>query len=492
MSLSSASVPVAPLVAETLPWVLGGLLLYWLALLWLPSRWYQKLENLSDYFLAGQKLTVFPIALSFMASWFGASSMKGSLEAYLSDGLSAIWLLAIPSLLSTVIIAAFLAERVAKQPELSQPEAMETHYGSGARLGLSVVIIVATTTYLASQSIAAGQLLGGLLGWPMELATALVFGGVVIYSALGGYAAVVMTDMAQVLLIGAGLLLLLGQALGFHVSNGFTGLANAAPDFWNVLPADPWNAGALALSFALGWCIAPEMWQRMRSAPTPKTAKRSAWLGVSILWVFLGIALAVGLLGPGVLSSVNAEGQGLLGLSLALPHPVLSSVVILALLAAVSSSMDSSLNVGSFVLTHDVAQRYFLPKASSRQLLFISRLATVLMALPAYFIATRFQDIIHVLWLSADVYACSMFWPIIGLLFDREASLNPRRGLWAMVAGGSVAGLTAGVQYGVLPWSAWYPQGGWATLMGVALSGLAYWLSRNTQPADTSQPCTAC
>jgi Na+/proline symporter len=316
--------------------------------------------------------------------------------------------------------------------------------------------------------VAAGQLFSGLLGWPVELATGAMLAAVLIYSVLGGYLAVVLTDMAQMVLIVLALVLLFGNTAYLASAQGLPQLVahwqQLPSSFWQLAGSDWPTQIALTLSFAMGWSIAPEMWQRMSSLKNPQLASKAAWRGVAMLSFLLLIVFGIGLLGATLHLGDAAGKNGLLMLAQLMPHPALAALVVLGFLAAVSSTMDSSINVGSLVLTHDLYQRLIAPKASNRHLLWASRVATVLVALPAYVIAIRFQNLIQVLWLSVDVYACALFWPIIGLLYDANAPQGGRRGRWAIAVGASVSALTALFQYGLLPPVAWYPAGPWATL----------------------------
>jgi hypothetical protein len=177
----------------------------------------------------------------------------------------------------------------------------------------------------------------------------------------------------------------------------------------------------------------------------------------------------------GAVLGLNTSGgehpEVLVRLAEALPSPVLSWTVIIGFLAAVTSTMDSVLNVGSLTLTHDLYARFFRPKAKMGELLWVSKIATLLVPIPALWIALNRSDLMGVLWLSADVYACTMLVPIIALLFAK----TPHRlgGQWAMLFGGAVAFGTILTQYHFVTWAWWIPSP-YATLVGIGMSALGY------------------
>ena len=100
------------------------LIAYFLGIFLVTRLFPRRVQNLQDFFLAGRSLGSFPVALALAASWFGASSTLGSINAFHNEGLSGVWRLVIPSILSFIVITFSIAKRVARQGYLSQPEAV--------------------------------------------------------------------------------------------------------------------------------------------------------------------------------------------------------------------------------------------------------------------------------------------------------------------------------------------------------------------------------
>ncbi|MBX2861738.1 MAG: sodium:solute symporter family protein [Vampirovibrio sp.] len=448
----------------------------------------RKLVTLPDFFLAGRSLGSLPITFTFVASWFGAASTIGSVGAFHDLGLSGAWKLVIPSFLSCALITFVMARRVRRQNSLSQPEAVEKHYGRLGQFLLSLVILSSVTVFVSSQMVAGGALFHSFLGLDVIQTTLLITGVVVIYSMLGGYFAVVVTDIGQFVMFTLALLTLLGFCLYY---------AWVTPDFFQHLstqiPPTFWQPGEnllenlfLTLTFVTAWIIAPEMWQRMSSARNEKQAFQGAERASIVIFGLFTVVAAIGILSAGI---VNNGQSALYDLARLLPHPALTGLVLAGVLAAITSTMDSSINVGSLTLTRDLYQGFLRPQATEKELLFVSRMATVLVVIPATLIALRFQSIIQVLWISADIYASTMFFPIMGLLYVK----NPGKwsGTLAMIFGTTAVLVSASNQYGWVsspgswPWPSWP----YSTLVGVMLSGvgfgLGYWISRwNNQSLD--------
>lgn len=471
-------------------WSVLFLALYFVVVLLAARLFARQAVTLKDYFLAGRSLGSWPVALTFAASWFGATSTMGSINAFHQYGLSGAWMLVIPSLLCFIVITGGLAKRVAQQPYLSQPEAIEAQYGRAGRFLLALVILVASTVLIGSQMVAAGKVFQTVFGLDIVLATLICTSVVVAYAAVGGYFTVVVTDVIQIALV----------ILAFVVLFGFT-LTQAVPDTaaWQTFlvqqPAHFWDITYgwrehvfLVFTFVLGWSIAPEMWQRMSSTRNPELAFWAGLQGGLILTGLFALVVSIGLLSSQLVPA--GDDAVLVSLIQQIGHPVVAALVMLGLIAAVTSSMDSTLNVGSLTLTHDLYRGFFRPQASMQELLWVGRIATVLIVLPAMAIALAFQDIIRILWVSADIYASSMFVPIVGLLYLRR----PGRwsGILAMGLGGLTATLGALFQYGVLPNTLNWPGYPYSTLLGVGMSLVGFLiglsLSRRTLRRTVATP----
>ena len=459
-----------------------SLLLFLGLVLVLVWRFRQPIHSLVDFFLAGKTLGVFPIAITFVASWFGAASTIGTVNAVHEHGLVGLWQIAVPSVCSCLVITFFLAKRVHAQQSLSQPQAVERYYGPVGRLLLSLIVLASTITFVSAQLVAGGMVCQAAFGLDNTTAPLILATGVVIYSVLGGFLAVVITDMVQFVGFTLAILLLLGwtcwagpdhvQILSYDWQMRLTSHLNFLPTSWSGEQGWMQQLGLL-FAFVPAWCIAPEMWQRMTAIPTARQAKLSAGLASSVLLLLFMLIACIGMLST--LWIFHPDDKTILiDMAQMLPFPILTSVVVLGVMSAITSTMDSSLNVGSLTVVHDLYHRWLRPyirrdAENEAELLWISRLSILLMAVVAVIIALRHKDLIETLWLSADIYASAMFVPIIGLLYLKEP---PRlAGILAMAFGLVGIVLGHGAHSGWLPfltslWPAWP----FSTIVGIIMS----------------------
>ncbi len=447
-------------------------------------------ESTDQFYLANRALGWVVVGFTFAASWFGASSTLVTLDALVTRGWNGLWDIAIPSLLSCVAISFFLARRVAGwcrarmtddasgNGPLSMAQAVGLAYGPLGRWGLATIIVMASTTFMAAQLVAVGQVAHTLLAWPFVV-TVSGFGlAVLVYSVLGGYRAVVVTDVVQLVLVAVGLAIplawfgLFGQAHAW-VTLSTVPLANGA----SIAPTTAqWGT---VLTFVIGWMVAPEMWQRMQSLRLGQDARLAALWGAGLLLGLFGLIIALAWLASGLGYSATTATHGSAGvvwgqLAHWVASPVWQAVMVIGVVCAIASTMDSTLNVGSMVLSHDVMPARW----QSVGPLVLSRLAMVVMLIGAWVVAVRFQDVLHILWLSADFYASVVALPVVVMLYQPKHQLPSNAvasaARWAM---GTGAAITLLLRFSPLLWPAtgvMLPTWPWTTLWAVASSAVVF------------------
>jgi SSS family solute:Na+ symporter len=420
------------------------------------------------------------------------------MDAYREQGWAALWWLPLPSLLSLLITAGLLSKRVKQCGYPTMPTAVNLCYGRSAKVALMLVLLLGNTTAIAAQLIAVGTLFSPLLGWPFVPSFLVVLLPVVAYCCYGGYKAVVLTDKFQLYLLAFALALLVGNSGLSLFSPEQVGqpLANRLnfSALWQTLAhgAQASEAGLSGLKawlaagiMGLSWSLSPEMWQRMVSAKTPQVAQRSAWLAAGMIGLLsLMVGLAVLLAWPMLLPKAQAGAPVLFQLASFLPVP-LAALVMAGFLAAVTSTLDSILSVGSQTLTMDAFATLY-PKASGATLQRVGILTTLLLPLPAVAIAWHFRDILSVLWLATDVYACTLLVPLAMVLLAHPAKPHRLGGRLAMLAGGAV-GITLLLQK---LGGATLPMPGWVTLCGVLASAVGYAIGVALSPQQTNSQLT--
>ena len=337
------------------------LVVYFALVAYLGYRASRAIKTSDDLFLAGRALGWGAIGLSLFASNISSTTLIGlSGQAY-ATGLpvSAYEFVAgVPLILLAFVYAPlFLKARVTTVPEYLELrfDRRVRLYFSGATIGLTIIVDTAGGLYAGA--VVLRTFFPGLDLWATCAAIG-IFAGV--YTAAGGLRAVVYTDMLQaiVLLLGGALLtVVLFEKLDWSWSRV---VASAPADHFSLVrPLDdetlPWTGlmiGVPLLGFWY-WVTNQYIVQRVLGAKDLKNAQYGALLagGLKLLPLFvmvlpgaMAISLYPGLPNPDmVFPTLVAE---------ALPVGA-TGLVLAGLIAAIMSSVDSTLNASSTLIVHD-------------------------------------------------------------------------------------------------------------------------------------------
>lgn len=342
-----------------------------------------------DLFLAGRTLGWGAIGLSLFASNISTTTLIGLSGAAYADGIAVSayeWLAGVPLIvLAFVFVPMFLRARITTIPEY-----LEIRYSRSVRLYFSAVTILLTVLVDTAGGLYAGAIVLQTYYptadlWVFCLIVGLFAG---IYTAAGGLKAVVYTDVLQavVLIVGCSVLtlLLFGQ---FGFSLDAVRAATPADHFSIVKPIDdpqlPWPGlamGVVLLGFWY-WVTNQYIVQRVLGAKDLRNAQQGAMFAGALKLLPIFIMVMPGAMAISLYPDIPSADMVFPTLiTRALPAG-LTGLVLAGLIAAIMSSVDSTLNSSSTLVVHDFIRkpgREISPEATRRY----GQLATiVIMAL---------------------------------------------------------------------------------------------------------------
>lgn len=322
-------------------------------------------KNSSDFFLAGKTLSWWVVGLSIIGSNIGSNDYVGAAGSAYKIGIAQAnfeWIGAIPAM----ILAAFLfIPYYWKAGVYSIPEYLGLRYNQGVRFISASVLSVFTVLMVGAFLWSTALMLKTYLGWPIYfsiLVSAFVVG---VYTATGGLKAVTITDTVQVFIMFAGAFGLM--YLGIEKSGGFDSFLNKIntnhPDHLKAfLPANhlefPWPGVVLGLGLVLSpayWCTSQVILQRTLGA-------KSQWDGQAsmIFAAFAKTLVPFLIIFPGFLALVliteplEYPDQALPWVVKNVLPPGLSGLLFVSFIAALQSSVDSTLNSTATMFTRDI------------------------------------------------------------------------------------------------------------------------------------------
>jgi len=413
-----------------------------------------------DLFLAGRSLTWWTIGFSLFASNISSTTLIGLAGAAYTTGISVAnyeWMATIVLVFFAIyFIPVYIRSRIATVPEF-----LEDRFDRRSRLYFSGLTILTNVVVDTAGSLYAGAMVLLTFFPQLDLFTncavlALVAG---LYTAAGGLAAVVYTDVIQalVLLVGSTLLayLLFGR-LDFSWARvteatppGMLSLIRPLDD-----PVLPWLGtliGVPVLGFYF-WCTNQFIVQRVLGAKGEDHARWGAMLGGLLKLPVLFIMVLPGTMARLVFPGLTRGDQVFPTLITGILPTGARGLVLAGLIAAIMSSIDSTLNSASTLVTLDFVKPR-RPDLTPRQTAWVGRVAIgafmVLSALWAPQI-DHFKGLFNYLQLVLSYIVPPVAALFIVGLFWRRCTANA--GFYTMVGGHvlSVA-VFVGQKTGLLP-----------------------------------------
>lgn len=403
--------------------------------LWASGRTHSE----DDFFLGGRALGPVVAAVSYSSSASSAWTLLGMSGVAYVMGLGALWIVA-GSVVGMLIAWFWIAPRLmAASRDRGLVTLTDLLLGdlqgtqrSALLWVVSLVIITSFSFYVAAQFQGAAATFSSSFG--LSMPASIVTGALIImvYTLLGGFWAVSVTDTVQGLLMAATAVLLPITALiaaggwnGFV--EGFT--ANSMPAQLSMTAG---NLGLAAAGFVLGLlCIGigtfgqPHLLVRFMALRDERALRQARVLTIAwYLLVFMGMCF-LGLVGHLLFPLVDDPERIFFVLTEKLFSPLLGSMLIAAVLSAIMSTADSQLLVAASAIAHDLG----LGRGSPRRALLVSRFSIAgLVALAvciALFLPQAIFDRVLFAWIAlGSAFGPLVFARLAGIAIDGRAVLG--------------------------------------------------------------------
>ena len=401
-------------------------------------------SSLDDYLVAGRRMGGWIIALSFYATFMSTNTFIGAAGKSWNVGLS--WclggiVLTGMACLSWWVVARRFVPLTREYNSLTVADFLGSHYKSQqVRRGAALIVAFASVLYLVAIYRGASLALSSFLDLPYVWCVIVIAIVVTLYTLMGGFESVVMTDALQgtLMLVGA---IAIAAAL-FHAGGG---LGNIAA---KLHAEDPrlasWFDGsglssALAYSLAVGvkYLVEPRQLSRFYGLKDQQALRIASIVSpLAILITYLCLlpvgAAARTIIAKGEMTAdTDAVVPYLLGEG-ALLGPVASTLFLLVLVSAAMSSIDSVLLVCASTIERDLLLTGSSPVVSAlsrtrRWVVIVSVTAAMAALIPAM------QNIVEVTAFSGSLYgACFLPVLVVGLYVERR---RPAAALVTMTLG---------------------------------------------------------
>ncbi|MBI4916639.1 MAG: Na+:solute symporter [Acidobacteria bacterium] len=382
-------------------------------------------RGLDSYFLAGKELPWYVLGISNASAMWDITGTMWLVYNIFVYGMKGIWLPWLWPTFNQVFLAVYLASWIRRSNVLTGAEWITSRFGDGRGAELSRVIVVifalvSVVGFIAYDFQGMGKFTASFLPWDLSPNTygILIMAITAIYVLLGGMISVVLTDVAQFVIMAV-----CSLAIAFIAMTSVSPeqIAAVVPAGWgevffgwrldldwsSSIPAIGQNIAADGYSiFGLFFMAmlfkgilvsiagpAPNYdMQRVLAAKSPREASlMSAVVSAALLprWLMIGgiTVLAVHYLGPAFATASAADFEMVLPWVIREKIPVgLIGVLLAGLLAAFMSTFSATINAGGAYLVNDLYKRYVKTDAAPRHYIRVSYVAQVaILAVGIYF-----------------------------------------------------------------------------------------------------------
>ncbi|MCT1576478.1 sodium/proline symporter PutP [Oceanobacillus kimchii] len=422
--------------------------LYFLAMIAIGLYSYRKTSNLDDYMLGGRSLGPVTSALSAGASDMSQWLLMGLPGAIYLSGLAEGWIaigLAIGAWLNWLIVAPRLRTYTeVSNNSITIPSYLDNRFKNNSkilRIVSGAVILIYFTFYVSSGMVAGGVFFESSFEFNYHLGLIIVAVITILYTLLGGFLAVSITDVVQGTMMFLALILVPTMAI-FHlggVGETVNLIQDVNPDFLSFFAAATTTGIISSLAWGLGYFGQPHIIVRFMAIKSVKETTSARRIGISWMVISLIGAVLTALVGVAFFHAnpefnlADPEAVFLV-LGQILFHPFIAGILLAAVIAAIMSTVSSQLLVTSSALVEDIYKAVFKSDASDRTYVMLSRAAVLLISFIAIIFAWQKNDTILGLVSFAWAGFGAAFGPVVLLsLFWRKTTGTGA--LWGMIVG---------------------------------------------------------
>ena len=381
-------------------------------------------KNINDYFKGGNGVSWIAGGISNFMTKFSTVIFVAYAGIAYKDGLVAItvlWSTVFPSL----VAVAFFAKRWKRAGIISPVEFLETRFNASIRQIFSWSGVVFKLLDDMIKLYAIGLFVTAASGISFE--TAVIGCGVVVtlYTVIGGFWAVIVTDVVQFVILFIATLILV--PLSYQAAGGLENMRAVIPEnmtWTNGEKGMPWFLVAyyvlIIIRYSGNWTFI----QRFYSAKSEEDGQKLGLFSALLFFIFPVIFLFPPIAARVIIPDLDNPEMAYVSLCLKLLPEGIMGLMMAAMFSATMSVLSAEYNVTASVLTRDIYQRVFRPNASGKEALLVGRLMTLgvgtVVTVGALFVG-GFGGAFEANKLLGGIFAVPMIVPVIfGIIYRKS------------------------------------------------------------------------
>lgn len=436
--------------------VLGAFAAYMIIMIIIGVVYSKSTKNNEDYFLGGRNLGGWTAALSAQASDMSGWLLMGLPGSVYLAGTGEVWIavgLLIGTILNWYIVSARLRKyTIVAGNSLTIPSFFQNRYRDTKgviKIVSAIIIAVFFTVYTASAFSSGAKLFATLFSDDSNYNSVYLIGlgiaalVILIYTFMGGFKAVCTTDFIQGMLMLVAILAVPIVAYALLTFNdGFANTliakgVSSPENYLNFFKNDDGTSVSAVsiisnLAWGLGYFGMPHILIRFMAVKSNSEIKKSR--KIAITWVIISLAASclIGLVARGYLTTqldaatsetafIRTIQQLFSGNGIVI---FIGGIFLCGILAAIMSTADSQLLVTASAVSEDMYKGVIKKDASEKKALWVGKIAVIIVAVVAFFIALDPNSSIMALVSDAWAGFGSAFGPVVLLaLFWKRSNL---------------------------------------------------------------------
>lgn len=386
---------------------------------------------MEDYFIGGRSMGGFVLAMTLIATYSSASSFVGGPGVAYNLGYGWI-LLAMIQVPTAFLTLGVLGKKFAiisrKIGAVTVTDYLKARYDNKfIVISTSIAMIIFFAAAMVAQFIGGAKLFEAVTGYSYFMGLVIFGIAVVIYTTIGGFKAVAITDAIQGVVMILATIFLLVAIIG---AGGGMDAITAKMIETNPSALTPTAGGKIPIPFILSfWVLVgfavlglPQTTIRCMGFKDSKSLHRAMVIGTVVVgFLMLGMHL-VGTLGAYVVPGLAGDGA-IPGITVQVLPPVLAGIFIAGPLAAIMSTVDSMLILASASIIKDLYLNYGKGDIDEKSLNKISFITTGIIGLVVFMFAVNPPSII--VWINLFAFGgleAVFLWPTILGLYWKKAN----------------------------------------------------------------------
>ncbi len=414
----------------------------------------QRQKNASDFMVGGRTLNYWVTAIAThttdMSTWL-FMAFPGLIY---TQGIFGCWV-AIGLVLGMYLTWKFVAPKLRVATEKYQANTLSSFFAkrfndsSGLIEAITALVtIIFFTFYISSGIIGLGRTLE--VTFSMNYHTAITIGTLVVglYTLLGGFIAVAWNDFLQGMFVLVMLLIVPVYALWLLGGVGNVLSVIQAKNISLSLFPDYSSKTFLhiiisLLGWGLGYFGLPHVLVNFLGIQNVHEIKKAQRMGIAWQIITLVSATLIGLIGIAYFAQTGLQHSEFVFVTMAktLFAPFMAGLVLCAILAAATSTMDSQILVSASTIAEDLYKRFYKKNVSGKQLLFVSRISGIIVIGVSFLLAFNSNESIYSLVYYAWSGLGGAFGPLLLASFYAPFDITKEGAIAGIITGAATAAI---------------------------------------------------